>query len=163
VSCKCYFFTLPKSEAELAAIRQRLDSLYAERAEQLAAVYDVEDEAGEEETEEEAVEWAENLEDLERSMAEPSAGPEPVALEEDLDAGVETIAPEDPAWTQVSGEARRLLIRSRGLFERMHDEDREEAIDLHERIEQAIAAQEAEALAEAEDKLRELLFFVEGK
>jgi molecular chaperone DnaK (HSP70) len=60
-------------------------------------------------------------------------------------------------------EAETLMARSRGLLERMHEEDREEAIDLHERIEEAIEAGDAAALVEASRALTELLFFMEGQ
>ena len=45
----------------------------------------------------------------------------------------------------------------------MHEEDREEAIDLHERIGAAIESGDAAALAEASRALTELLFFIEGQ
>ena len=45
----------------------------------------------------------------------------------------------------------------------MHDQDKEEAIELHEQIETAIASRTLDALTEAVDQLRELLFFVEGR
>jgi molecular chaperone DnaK (HSP70) len=60
-------------------------------------------------------------------------------------------------------EAESLMARSRKLLESMHEEDREEAIDLHERIEAAIEAGDAAALAEASRSLTELLFFMEGQ
>ena len=59
--------------------------------------------------------------------------------------------------------AEDLVARSRKLLQEMHAEDREEAIDLHEKIEIAIADGDGAALAEASKGLRELLFFVEGK
>jgi hypothetical protein len=59
-------------------------------------------------------------------------------------------------------EAESLMARSRSFLERMHEEDREEAIDLHERIEGAIESGDATTLAEASRALTELLFFFEG-
>ena len=56
-----------------------------------------------------------------------------------------------------------MLDRSRRLLGEVHDEDREELIDLHERIEQAIGGRDAKSLAAATEELRELLFFIEGK
>ena len=50
-----------------------------------------------------------------------------------------------------------------GLLDTMHDEDKEEAIDLHEEIEMALAAEDRKALGKACQKLNELLFFVEGR
>jgi hypothetical protein len=45
----------------------------------------------------------------------------------------------------------------------MHAEDREEAIDLHEKIDTAIASGDQAARKEAAAALKELLFFVEGQ
>jgi hypothetical protein len=45
----------------------------------------------------------------------------------------------------------------------MHPDDREEAIDLHQRIELALAAGDKDALGEPSRALKELLFFVEGQ
>ena len=60
-------------------------------------------------------------------------------------------------------EAEDLIERSRKLLEKMHAEDREEAIDLHEKIGMAIDSGNGAALAEASRALRELLFFMEGR
>jgi molecular chaperone DnaK len=60
-------------------------------------------------------------------------------------------------------EAADLVERSRKLLDRMHQDDREEAIDLHERIGAAIESGDAPALAEASRALKELLFFMEGR
>jgi hypothetical protein len=71
--------------------------------------------------------------------------------------------PANGNWAEVSREGRLLVERSRQLLERMHEEDREEVIDLSEQIETAIAATDETALKGAAKDLRELLFFVEGK
>jgi DNA-binding GntR family transcriptional regulator len=55
------------------------------------------------------------------------------------------------------------MERSRRLFERMHEEDREEAIDTHERIGAAIESGDTAALADASRALTDLLFFIEGQ
>jgi molecular chaperone DnaK (HSP70) len=60
-------------------------------------------------------------------------------------------------------EAEDLVARSRKLFGKMHSEDREDAIGLHEKISAAIESGDAPALAEASRELREMLFFMEGK
>ena len=60
-------------------------------------------------------------------------------------------------------DAADLVERSRNLLHKMHGEDREEAIDLHERIEIAMADGDGAALAAASQALRELLFFLEVK
>ena len=58
---------------------------------------------------------------------------------------------------------RDLLERSRQRLEQMHADDREEAVELHERIAAAMEAGDRDALREASHALGELLFFVEGK
>jgi hypothetical protein len=60
-------------------------------------------------------------------------------------------------------EAERLLERSRRLLGRIHGDDVEEAVALNERIEAAIAEDNAEELAQAVTALRELLFFLEAQ
>lgn len=60
-------------------------------------------------------------------------------------------------------ETGKLLARSRALLDKMHADDREEAIDIHERIEAAVEAGDGDGLRAACNALRELLFFVEGQ
>ena len=66
-------------------------------------------------------------------------------------------------WGRAHRDAVSLLERSRRLLDRIHPEDREDAIDLHEKIDSAIAARDAAALSEAGEELKELLFFVEDQ
>ena len=68
-----------------------------------------------------------------------------------------------PAMLAGGQEAADLVERSRKLLEKMHAEDREEAIDLHEKIGAAIESGDGAALGEASRALRELLFFMEGR
>ena len=68
-----------------------------------------------------------------------------------------------PAPLAGSPETRQLLERSRRLLDQMHPEDREAAIELHEKIEAAIDAGSASQLRSASEALEELLFFVEGQ
>lgn len=68
-----------------------------------------------------------------------------------------------PSWEQACAEAESLLFRSRGLMSKMHDEDKEEAIELNEAIVGAMNAKDPAALAAAREGLKELLFFVEGR
>ena len=86
-------------------------------------------------------------------------------LEEDVvDVSAQVI--EVPAAGRAAdgdAEIESLLERSRGLLAKMHSEDREEAIDLHEKIETAMASGDAAALKQATGALKELLFFVEGR
>ena len=76
------------------------------------------------------------------------------------DGNVVTI---DGGVPHANREVEDLLGRSRRLLDSMHSEDREEAIDLHERIEAAIESRDDGALRQAGDALKELLFFVEGQ
>ena len=70
---------------------------------------------------------------------------------------------EDPVWDKATRQARRLQDRSRQMLAKMHDDDQEEAIDLSEAIESAIARGDLRAVTAASADLDELLFFVEGK
>jgi len=89
----------------------------------------------------------------------------PAGIAEAAAAGGGTVISMDSARTRLNGEteARDLCERSRRLLERMHSEDREEAIDLHEKIEDAIESGDEAALVQASRALKELLFFVEGQ
>ena len=74
-------------------------------------------------------------------------------------------AEEEEAAPELPGrrEAEELLQRSRALLGKIHPDDVEELISLHERIDAAMEANDAKELAEAMQALRELLFFLEGK
>ena len=87
------------------------------------------------------------------------------ADESENDKGTPLTIDADPMRAVLPGEeeAVALMERSRGILDRMHAEDREEAIDLHEKLEAAIDAGNVTALAEASRALRELLFFMEGR
>jgi molecular chaperone DnaK len=78
-----------------------------------------------------------------------------------LDAAT-PVAETAPAPLEGEVEAWRLMARSRRALDRMHEEDREEAIELHEQIDAAVEARNPEALREAARALEELLFFIEG-
>jgi DNA-binding FadR family transcriptional regulator len=72
--------------------------------------------------------------------------------------------PVSPAPLQAEiAEAQRLIDRSRALLPAVHDEDKEEIIDLHEKIQEAIDAADPQALSAGVEALRELLFFIEGR
>ncbi len=91
------------------------------------------------------------------------------AWPEDEGGDVLDINPEEregePTRTLLTGEreAAALVERSRNVLPKMHADDREEAIDLHEKIGLAIEAGDEAALADATRALREMLFFMEGK
>jgi len=127
-----------KTEEEIAAGRKRIQELFASRAE---PVYDESDDVSE----------------AEEPPGEPIDG-EPI--DEALEAEMAAVEREPLRGEPEAGD---LIGRSRKLLERMHAEDREEAIDLHEKIGIAIEAGDAAALAEASRSLRELLFFMEGR
>ena len=60
-------------------------------------------------------------------------------------------------------EARALLERSRRLLDAMNNDDREEAIGLHEQIEHALNASDWGQLQVAMTELADLLFYVEER
>ena len=82
-----------------------------------------------------------------------------------LDEVEEEAATAIPALLELPGraEAERLLERSRRLLGRIHADDVEEVVALNERIETAMAEDNAEALEEAVTALREMLFFLEAQ
>lgn len=69
----------------------------------------------------------------------------------------------DPELEAAVMAAHRLVDRSRKLLAEIHDEDKEEIIDLHEKIQEAIDASDRETLSDGVEALKELLFFIEGK
>ena len=125
-----------KSEAEIAEARKRLEALYSPR-----------------QSEQEDAEL-EDAEGSDQMVNEDSLRVQPVA-------GENFEANDD--WSSVAREGKQLIERSRQLLEQLHEEDREEAIDLNAQIESAIGANDATALKQAASDLRELLFFVEGR
>jgi molecular chaperone DnaK len=125
-----------KSAEEIAAGQRRIRELYESRGETLEQS------------------WATPV-DVDEAVldADPSEirGPEVATMDT------------SPLLADGDLEARHLLERSRRLLDRMHAEDREEAIELHEKIEAAIDAGSASQLRDASRALEELLFFVEGQ
>jgi molecular chaperone DnaK (HSP70) len=69
----------------------------------------------------------------------------------------------DAEWTRAVATAEQLVGRSRELLPRMHDEDKEDAIELHTRIAEASRARDQDELARAMEELRELMYFVDGR
>jgi molecular chaperone DnaK (HSP70) len=127
-----------KSPSEIAAARERLEALYSPRAERA-------EEFLHEIARDESV--AEGAEITRKEGSEES---------EDKAAGA-SLTP-----AEAEREANDLVERSRQRLDSMHPEDKEEAIELHERIQAAMASKDLEALKKATAALRELLFFVEG-
>lgn len=70
---------------------------------------------------------------------------------------------EDAGDTDVDEAAAILLERSRRLLDTVHEEDREEMIDLNEQLEKALAGGNGAGVSKAAAELKELLFFVEGE
>jgi molecular chaperone DnaK len=124
-----------KSPSEIASARERLKALYSSRAE-------------------EGVEMDENEFSLEH--ADGVSGEEAVSDPQDRAAA------DLPHALEIVKEAHDLVEQSQRLLGTLHSEDREEAIELHERIHAAIRSNDAGALKKASAELRELLFFVEG-
>jgi len=125
-----------KSGEEIAAGQRRIRELYESRSEILEQ------------------DWATPV-DVDEAVLD--AGPAEI-----LDPGGAAME-RSPAPADGDFDARRLLERSRRVLDQMHAEDREEAIELHERIEAAIDAGSASQLQDASRALEELLFFVEGQ
>ena len=124
------------------------------------------DRALEKKTDAEIAEAREKLETL-YSRRVPE---EPKAEEvENLEAAPETLVAGDSlvsatgAWAELSRKASDLVERSRHAIEQLHDEDREEMVDLNQEIENAMAAKDEMKLEDATNQLSELLFFVEGR
>ncbi len=131
-----------KSDAEMDAARKRLEELYATRQEDELLDEDFEDDSEEDG----------NL--LEAGQSDEPGRASTMAPAPAVDAA---------DWSAAADEGRKMIERSRQLLDQIHEEDREEAIDLNQAIEAAIENQDAAALQQAIDDLRELLFFVEGR
>ncbi|OHB78132.1 MAG: hypothetical protein A2Z25_13530 [Planctomycetes bacterium RBG_16_55_9] len=126
-----------KSQAELAQARARLGRLYFGRQDAAEAKW--------EEGSQNDLELASDLSDeSDTSQAPPKTQP-------------------DPEMEAVVAAAHRLIERSRQLLAGIHDEDKEEIIDLHEKIQEAIDTSDRQALSTGVNALQELLFFIEGK
>ncbi len=69
----------------------------------------------------------------------------------------------DAALAQMLDEGRALVARCRQRVNAMHPEDQEEALNLIEELEVAVAAANVEQIGAARKSLSEFLFFVEGK
>ena len=104
-------------------------------------------------------------EDLSGGLAEDQAGleGEEIAEQEEAEEVEKQVAPTPGIPAEAEGEATGLIEQSRTLLDKMHPEDKEEVIGLHERITAAISANDPDELKKATADLRELLFFVEGR
>lgn len=101
--------------------------------------------------------------DLDADEAEAETEAEIIDVEvTDLTSGAASAATDRDRRVQIS-EARALLERSRRLLDRMTAEDREEAVSLHEQIEEALQESQWQTLQEAMMTLADLLFYVEER
>jgi molecular chaperone DnaK (HSP70) len=133
-----------KSAEEIERARRHLEELYQGRAP------------------EESPAAGKNLE--EEDYEEDEVSVEALAGEAGVDSLPAPTGPaSDPEWEAKVQQAHSLLERSRHCLERMHDEDKEEAIELNAAIESALTSKNQDSLARALRELGELLFFVEGK
>jgi molecular chaperone DnaK (HSP70) len=130
-----------RSEAEIAAARKRLEALYATRQDD-----DLDDESND------LDEFGDEDAPLIEGDGDFTVHPAPNAAD---------VAEDD--WSAAEDEGRKMIERSRLLLDKIHDEDREEAIDLNQAIESAIENRDAAALKQAVHGLGEMLFFVEGR
>jgi hypothetical protein len=126
-----------RSDAEMAAGRQRIAELYASRE----AAFEEEDD-----------------EDAELEELDGESG----IVEVEVQKTNGKLISMDANWVEQRREAVDLIQRSRRLLDSMHAEDKEEALALAEAIETAVAHRDSHALADALKSLKELLFFVEG-
>ena len=141
----------PKTDAEITEARLQLEALYNARSTEFDSL--LEDLADEDRANLEAL--ADNI--IEIPIAANQENQEETAAEEPQGKILEFDSP----WGRAHRDANTLLERSRRLLDRIHPEDQEDAIDLHERIDSAIIARDTAGLNEACEELKELLFFVE--
>ncbi|MCP4628683.1 MAG: Hsp70 family protein [bacterium] len=141
----------PKSDEEITEARKRLETLYDSRTTEFddlledLALVDLEN-------------GPDEAYDVTEIPAESNHGnPGQIAT----DGSESKVLEFDSPWRRAQSDAKILLERSRRLLDRMHPEDQEDAIDLHERIESAIATRDTAGLSEVSEELKELLFFVE--
>jgi molecular chaperone DnaK len=125
--------TTAMSEAEVEAARQRMHALFPE----------------------------EDIGDGEEGDAQLDEFDEGEILEADLVSPAQEARDRDRR-VRIS-EARALLERSRRLLDTMNSDDREEAIGLHEQIEQALQTSDWTQLQATMTELADLLFYVEER
>lgn len=89
-----------------------------------------------------------------------------VDAEEEVDAaaaGDSVVSIDSGREQRADAQTPELLERSRRLLDKIHPDDREEAIGLHEDINTAVESGDRETLRRASEALKELLFFIEGQ
>ncbi len=102
---------------------------------------------------------------LEGQTVEKEAGAKEVGDKEvgDKEAGAGKAPDARPPAGSGTAESTELVERCRKAMPSMHDEDREEAVNLTEEVVNAAQGADPAALAKACESLREFLFFVEGR
>ena len=151
--------TRRRDAAELTRGREELDRLFAKRVR---------------EDQQEVIEGVQPVEtvrtDVFGSLAPAAVAQQSPVAEEGFALASETPAPApavpvepQDVFAKAAADAQSQVARCRQRVEAMHAEDQEEAINLIEGIEAAIAALDAEALAAAGKAMSEFLFFVEGR
>jgi molecular chaperone DnaK (HSP70) len=143
----------PKSDEEIAEAGKQLEALYDARTTGVEGLFndlEAEDLANEED-------MADNIIEIPFETNYETRGG---ATTEESESKILEF---DSPWGRAHRDANNLLERSRRLLSRIHPEDQEDAIDLHERIDSAIASRDTESLSEACEELKELLFFVEDQ
>ena len=142
----------PKSDVEIAAAREHLDALFDGRKADLEDLFndhgDIRQEDGESD-DHSVIEVP--FHTIHGSRRIPATG-----------ESESNVLEFNSSLVRAHQDAKALLDRSRRLLDRMHAEDQEEAIDLHEKIETAIASRDVKEVTAACEELKELLFFVEG-
>ena len=146
----------PMSEGEIATARKRIEEMYEARNKEIDTLFDgIESEIGEDESDS-----GNNV--IQFPYQAKKGGRKSIRIQKWRNPGI-ALKMERRRGPKKCDDAGELMNRSRGLLESMHEEDQEEAIDLHEQIESAITSEDSGMLAEAFEELKELLFFVEGK
>jgi len=146
----------PMSEGEIATAKKRLEEMYEARNEDFDTLFDgLESKIGEDEKD--------SGNNVIQFPVSSEKGRQEKHPDSEMEESENSAREGNTSWAQKCDDAGELMNRSRGLLESMHEEDQEEAIDLHEQIESAITSEDSGMLAEAFEELKELLFFVEGK
>ncbi len=104
-----------------------------------------------------AVEPAAEAESEAEGEAAPEAGPESASPVTEADA-----ASSPATWEEFEKEAEALVDRAHTLFDSMHPDDKEEALQLKHKIIESTAQKNRGQFSRNMDALKELLFFVEG-
>ena len=152
-----------RTEAEMAAARERLDALYGQRpADQEQVFQDTRGDAPPDiDGAPPAGRQGEDLEVTGADVIDVDFEAAPAApVTEPATAGGER---PDAEWEQACQRATTLVERVRSRLDGMHPEDKEEAIELNAQAVEAMAAGDRAGLEEAAREIRELLFFIEGK